>query len=88
MTTISGVWKFRRDTRSIEGFLSTSRPSTDALNALESWRAKNFHRAYEVKTENDELLLAELSTNSDDDEAGGDLDRECCRVGLIRERRE
>lgn len=88
MNKISSLWEFRRDPRSMTGFMSTNRPSTDALNALEAWCTRGGHRKYVVKSENDDLLVAMLSTISADLEVGGDLDKECSRWGLIRERRQ
>jgi hypothetical protein len=77
-------WRFSQANNSI-GLLGSNRPSTNALQALTSWCAADHRRKYEVTVDDDDHLIATLSTESEDLEAGDDLDRECKRVGVSRE---
>ena len=67
----------------LAGFFSTNRVSTDALNALQMWIGTN-ERAYDVKSDGDDLLVAELSFQEDDHSAGPDLDKACTKYGVQR----
>lgn len=88
--TIYSIWEFSRDTNSTTGFMSTNRPSTDALSALESWRVSDGGRTYNVLTDNDDKLVVELyvELNDWDLKAGKDLDRECRKCGVVRQPKE
>lgn len=69
---------------SIEGFRSSNRPSTDALNALNDWADTQSDRSYTVRVIEDELLEIELSWSDADASAGPDLDKACHRFGVGR----
>lgn len=68
----------------VEGFLSSNRPSTDALNALNVWANTQSDRSYTVRVDEDELLVIELNWNDADASAGSDLDKACHRFGVDR----
>ncbi len=81
---LSAVYQFNRS-KDGSGFLSQNRPSTDALNALEGWTeggAGKQGRSYEVVNDEDEFLVAKLSWNEADIEAGPDLDAQCRDSGI------
>lgn len=72
---------FKRTT-SISGFSSKNRPCTDAINALNHWAAIVDSRSYEIFTEEDELLIAQLSWREVDKNAGPNLDDQCHVFGV------
>lgn len=67
----------------MEGFFNTNRPSTDALNVLQSWISKS-SRSYKVVKDEDDQLIAILSFDDDDESAGTDLDSSCQSEGVKR----
>jgi len=69
---------------SIEGFLSSNRPSTDALSAVSVWSNSQSERSHTVRVDEDELLVVELSWSEADASAGSDLDEACRRFGVSR----
>ena len=69
---------------SIEGFLSSNRPSTDALNAVGDWSNSQPERSHTVRVVEDKLLVVELSWSEADDSAGSDLDEACRKFGVDR----
>lgn len=73
-TTTGAKYAFQRDERSRKGFLSTNSISTDAINALERWRAKADQRSYEIVADDEGLLAAQLVWNCGDERVGNDLD--------------
>lgn len=88
-TTISaapsvGRYRFTRAVDSPSGFLSQNRPSTDAINALERWKAAGHRRKFEVKIDEEEELVAVLSFDTTDMDAGGQLDAACYDCGVSR----
>ncbi|MEE8056891.1 MAG: hypothetical protein V3T17_03505 [Pseudomonadales bacterium] len=74
-------YSFKR-TEGIAGFFSSNRASTDALNALQTWL--NGNRSYEVVIDEDELLVAILEFEKNDEAAGLDLDKACDEHGVFR----
>ncbi|WP_156820711.1 hypothetical protein [Thioalkalivibrio thiocyanodenitrificans] len=83
LTMQTATYSFIRS-KDISGFLSRNRASTDARQALEQWRAARPGRGYEVMLSEDELLLARLSWEDSDEDAGPDLDGQCGQVGVER----
>ena len=90
--TISGMdsktssdWRFERDS-GVTGFMSTQQVSTDALNALNQWQAKDVRRAFEVLAgyESDEFMEVRLSTGHTDANGGGELDALALKYGVMR----
>ena len=80
----NGRYSFSRRNKSIEGFFSTNTVSTDALNALLTWSNIRLERSYEVITDEDEFLTANLSWSAADLAAGRDLDEACRTCGVDR----
>jgi len=80
----NGRYRFSRLSRSIEGFLSTNTASTDALSALLTWSNVRAERRYDVISDDDEFLAADLFWNETDLGAGQDLDDACCKFGVER----
>lgn len=78
----TAMYRFIRRS-SISGFLSQNRPSTDAIKALEQCSSR-LGRNYEVLVDEDDVLVARLSWEDGDREAGPDLDRQCSEVGVNR----
>lgn len=78
MTSASSTWRFVRE-HSLRGMPFKNRVSTDALDALRAWQEQDTRRSYEVieGEEADDSLVAFLSTDSDDRDAGPALDRAC-----------
>ena len=76
------TYKFVRSASAM-AFLSPNRASTDALGALARW-ASAAGRAYEVKVDEDDCLIAELAWNESDATAGDDLNSACERVKIER----
>ena len=83
MAKASSAWRFTR----VPGFMSRNRVSTDALGALEAWKGEDARRDYGVTEglEDDAVMVANLSTDTDDSNAGGRLDWHCARLGVTRE---
>jgi hypothetical protein len=81
---VTSRWKFEHDR--IRGFLSQSRASTDALSALEEWKAGDPRRSYAVvgPDDSDAELVADLTTERSDSHAGDELDAACGRHGIER----
>lgn len=75
--------KFARNS-SVEGFLSSNRPSTDALNAVSTWETGASGRSYTVEVDKDDFLLLDLTWSDTDSLAGTDLDGACRRCGVER----
>lgn len=55
----SAEYRFNKS-KSISGFLSQNRSSTDALNALQRWSGGEKGRSFKIKTDEVELLIAQL----------------------------
>ena len=68
----------------VAGFGSRNRASTDALQALIIWRDSRPGRGYEVRVDEDDRLIADLTWDENDSAAGPDLDRQCNRSGVDR----
>ena len=68
-------WHFERDD-GVAGSARSQRVSTDTLNTLNDWKAKDAGRAYEVLAgyEADDFMDVRLSTAKADVNAGGELD--------------
>lgn len=77
MTTSTSTWSFEHD--GILGFMSDQRASTDAINALSKWASGDRRRSCEIVSgeDSDDLLVAKLTTDSDDSRSGDDLDAAC-----------
>lgn len=78
--------KFSRDERSMRGFMSKNRPSTDALGALDKWRHAAPGRKYRevIDSDTDDTIDADLEWDAGDGQAGGDLDAACQSFGVAR----
>lgn len=50
--------QFERDPASVTGFASRNRASTDAINALEKWKARAVGRDYDVLPKTETSLSA------------------------------
>lgn len=83
MTMKTSIRQFTRDPSSQAGFQSTNRASTDAINALEQWKLSVTDRDYQVQHATDNELIALLTIDYRDTNAGPDLDAECARCGVI-----
>ena len=81
----NGQYEFTRDSTNINGLTSANRASTDAINALELWRGASPGREYEVRQDTDVKLVAYLSWNEGDENAGANLDWQSRKFGLSRE---
>lgn len=81
---ISSKWVFKRDERSIAGFLSADRASTDAISTLLHWEQRAPGRSYEVLHEEDEAICVALTCDPSDMAAVSDLDRYCTQFGVQR----
>jgi hypothetical protein len=77
---------FERDTKSVAGFGSANRPSTDAINALLQWQSRAPGRSYIEIDGDGEILRAQIMWDSDDGAAGDDLDFFSNQVGVKRRR--
>lgn len=82
-----GRYRFGR-ADGIVGFMSTQRPSTNALNALGLWTVQSADRSFAVVQEADDWLVADLSWRPRDEQAGTSLDFACYRNGVERQRVE
>lgn len=84
MTISTSTWNFEHD--GILGCMSDQRASTDAINALNKWASGDRRRSYEIVSgENSEdLLVAKLTTDSDDSRSGDDLDTACEKLKRTR----
>jgi hypothetical protein len=71
----------------VAGFGRQNRVSTDALNALNEWKDRGNHRSYTVVDgyEANDYLVARLSTEQEDANAGADLDGLCFQHGVCRQ---
>lgn len=79
----SAKYRFVR-AEGVAGFMSRNRVSTDALNALEQWRAKRPGRRYEVVGPDgeDDQLVAQLSLEDTDQDAGASMEAEGLKQGV------
>lgn len=68
----SGTDKFTGD-GSVLRFFSSNRPSTDALSVLHLWRDLQAGRDFEIIDDSDYHLVASLTLEEDDGEAGPQL---------------
>ncbi len=80
----SGRYRFVRKSNSAEGFVSTNRPSTDALNVVIIWSNAQPQRSYTVLIDEDEQLVANLTWSETDPSAGPSLDGACDKFGIER----
>jgi hypothetical protein len=86
MARVTSRWRFER-AETPEAFLDHTRPSTNAMSALHQWAAANLDvRSYDVIEDEDEHLVADLSTD-DDDCGSGDMLDERCRVYNVQRNR-
>lgn len=81
---MANIWSFEHE--GVIGFPSRQRASTDAINALGQWIFQDPRRRFRVVTAEDaeDVLVAELATESDDSNAGADLDEACAKYGVRR----
>ena len=80
----SGRYRFVRNSNSIEGFGSTNRPSTDALNVVNIWSSGQPQRSFTILIDEDEQLVADLTWSESDPSAGPSLDGTCNKFGIER----
>jgi hypothetical protein len=74
-------YKFVRDT-SMEGFLSRNRASTDALGAMTLWSSGAAGRSYDVRVDEDDILVVDLTWIETDRTAGADLEQSSRSAGV------
>lgn len=85
MNSVSVTYQFTRDSQSLRGFLSSNRPSTDAMALLVNWQAELPTREYEVVEDTDNVLVATLrTTQADVNSSQGHMDSRCEHHGLTR----
>lgn len=77
-------WIFERDERSMQGFLSEDRASTDADRALLFWQSQASGRSYEVVHWEDQTVPVLLTSERSDAISGSDLDHWCAMFGVRR----
>lgn len=80
----SGRYRFVRNSNSTKGFLSSNRPSTDALSVVNIWSNAQPQRSYAILIDEDEQLLVDLSWSESDVSAGPDLEETCYKFGVER----
>lgn len=78
----NGVYRFVRCHSSVEGFISSNRPSTDAIKAIDAWANAKSERSYVVVQDEDEFLVSQLTWGLSDSCAGGDLDEISHKCGV------
>ena len=85
MAEKSVIYIFTRDDQSVSGFMSPNRASTDAVGVVINWSA-SAGRSYQTLQDQDDLLIAKLSYQEDDERAAADdLNRRCADKGIKRE---
>lgn len=85
MAEKSVIYIFARDVESASGFMSPNRASTDAAGVVINWSA-SVGRSYQILQDQDDLLIAKLSYQEDDERAAADdLNRRCAAKGIKRE---
>lgn len=85
MAEKSVIYIFTRDDKSISGFMRTNSASTDADGVVRNWAA-SAGRSYQTLHDQDDLLVAKLRYQEDDERAAADdLNRRCAEQGLKRE---
>lgn len=85
MTEKSVIYIFTRDDKSVSGFMSPNRASTDAAGVVNNWSA-SAGRSCQILQDQDDLLIAKLSYQEADKRAAADdLNRRCAEQGLKRE---
>ena len=85
MTEKSVIYIFTRDDQSVSGFMSPNRASTDAVGVVINWSA-SAGRSYQILQDQDDLVIAKLSYQEDDERAAADdLNRRCADKGIKRE---
>ena len=85
MAEKSVIYIFTRDDKSASGFMSPNRASTDAAGVVSNWSA-SAGRSYQTLQDQDDLLIAKLSYQEDDERAAADdLNRRCADKGIKRE---
>lgn len=84
MAKTSAKYRFERISNSLAGFGSKNRPSTDAIGALQRWRAINIERSFTILVDEDEFIEAELTWDDADTSAGALLDDFCFKKGVER----
>lgn len=78
-------WIFERDERSMQGFLSENRATTDADRALLFWQSQASGRSYEVVHWEDQTIAVDLTCERSDAMSGSDLDHWCVMFGVRRQ---
>ncbi len=77
-------YRFVRLQKTVAGWASNQRPSTDAINALLAWSQSVPGRSYVEVADDDASLIADLAWDERDTEAGAALEDACSRVGVVR----
>lgn len=75
---------FARASDTVQAAISSNRPSTDSINALEKWIVGADGRGYEIRDQNDETVRVTLAFDDVDENAGADLHRYCVEAGVQR----
>ena len=75
--------KFTRIINWVPG--SNNRASTDAINALEQWKASVSSREYKILQDDDEFIIANIEFSSSDRNAGDDMASACRQYSIHRE---
>lgn len=85
MTKKSVIYIFSRDEKSVSGFMSSNRASTDAAGVVLNWAAVE-GRSYQTMLDQDDFLIAQLTYDEERaKEAADDLNQRCGDRGLKRE---
>ena len=85
MSKTTGKYRFTRSDKSVTGFFSKNRASTDALAALANWREQRVDREFNVDDDQEEQIVATLTFDlSDRVIAGVQLDEMCEKHGVER----
>lgn len=82
----TATYRFSRDENLPRGFLSSQRPSTDTMNAIEKWKVAGSGRSDLVVEDQTDFLVATLTFLSGDlDKAASDIDGLCKQFGVKRD---
>lgn len=84
MNKLTVRYRFTRANNSAAGFLSSNRASTDALTALERWKAGADGRDFTTLADEDDHIDVEVTCNANDVDAGPQLEAASDRVGVER----
>lgn len=84
MDKITVRYRFTRANNSVAGFISRNRASTDALGALDRWKAGATGRDFAKLADEDGYIDVEVTCNANDTDAGEQLEVESKKLGVER----